>query len=227
MQVSKSKRNRFIVVALVIVIVVIAAVAYLSAGTTATTMTVAQAADAAAHGKKVKVEGAVVDNSFTIDGDTLTFQIVDADTTQPRLTVVYDKGVSSTFGNGVTAICTGTIDSGGTLRASELITKCPSKYESSNEALSVSRLLSYGTGIVDKPVKITGTVAANSMGDVNSVTRFVLADAGDPASTVGVKFSGAIPDGVADGTKLVLTGSLGSDGRFTATDFALDSESKG
>ena len=81
---SKSKRNRFIVVALVIVIVVIAAVAYLSAGTTATTMTVAQAADASAHGKKVKVEGAVVDNSFAIDGDTLTFQIVDANTAQPR-----------------------------------------------------------------------------------------------------------------------------------------------
>ena len=35
----------------------------------------------------------------------------------------------ATFGAGVVAICTGTVD-GKTLEASEMVTKCPSKYES-------------------------------------------------------------------------------------------------
>lgn len=221
---SASKRNRFIVVAGIIVIVVIAAVAYLSAGSTATSMTVAQAADAGAHGKKVKVEGNVVDNSFTIDGDTLTFCIADSgdQAQKTQLEVVYDKGVAATFGNGVTAICTGTVDSNGVLKASELVTKCPSKYETSTEALTVSRLLGYSAEINDKTVKVQGVLTPGTLGDVNASTRFVLMDASDPNVHIDVVYSGAIPDNVVDGSSLVLTGSLGADGKFKTSNLALE-----
>jgi len=37
-----------------------------------------------------------------------------------------------------------------------------------------------------------------------------------------VVFEGALSDGIADGSAVVLTGSLGADGKFAATDVALE-----
>ena len=220
---SSSKRNRFIIVAGIIVIVVVAAAAFLSAGTTATVMTVEQAASPSAQGKRVQVEGAVVDNSYAIDGDTLTFSIVDEKNGSgvPELRVLYDKGVAATFGNGVIAICTGTIDDQGVLQASELVTKCPSKYETSTDALTVSQLLGYGESIIDKPVKVAGVVSEAGVADVSEATR--LAIVGEDGTLLEVAYAGAIPDEVTGQSAVILTGSLGDDGRFAATDLALES----
>ena len=44
------------------------------------------------------------------------------------------------------------------LNASELVTKCPSKYENATNALTVSQLTGYGDEVVDKPVKVAGAV---------------------------------------------------------------------
>ncbi len=220
---SSSKRSRFIVVAGIIVIVIIAATAFLSAGTTATVMTVEQAASPAAQGKRVQVEGTVVDNSFAIDGDTLTFAIMDekSESGAPELRVLYDKGVAATFGNGVIAICTGIVDDQGVLQASELVTKCPSKYETSTDALTVSRLMGYGANIIDKPVKVTGAISDSGIADVSASSRFALVD--EDGTLLEVVYTGAIPDGVAEQSMVVMTGSLGADGRFTATDLAIES----
>ena len=78
------------------------------------------------------------------------------------LRVKYEGGVAATFGNDVTAICTGKVGADGVLHATELVTKCPSKYENSSNALGVAQLAEYGDSVLDKPVKVTGTVKAVS-----------------------------------------------------------------
>ena len=47
--------------------------------------------------------------------------------------MIYQGAASSTFGDDVTAICTGRVGDDGVLRCSELVTKCPSKYEGAGD----------------------------------------------------------------------------------------------
>ena len=94
--------------------------------------------------------------------------------------------LSATFGNDVVAICTGKIDDQGVLRCSELVTKCPSKYENASEALDIARLLEYGEGVYDKPVKVAGIVKAGTLVSVGK----------GRASSVGIaRVSGIRPGG--------------------------------
>ena len=124
---ASSQKKRFIAVGGIVAIVIIAMLAFFSANTAVKVMTVAEASEANAIGQRVEVTGNVVNNSFDIQGDILTFRISDPDDPGHDLGVSYDQGVSATFGNGVTAICTGTIQDDGVLKCSELVTKCPSK----------------------------------------------------------------------------------------------------
>ena len=216
---AKAKRRLAVVLGIIAVVVVV--LAAFGAGTSAKTTTVAQAAKGSAGSGKIQVTGTVVDNSYTIDGDVLTFSMYDPDDDQSvQLKVRYDKGVSATFGNGVQAICTGRMGSDGVLECSELVTKCPSKYESATDALSVARLVAYGSDVVDKPIKVTGNVQAGTLASAGNDVRLVIEDA-DGASSMPVAYDGALPDDVTDGTALVLTGSLDSAGTFQATDVAL------
>ncbi len=136
------------------------------------------------------------------------------------LSVRYEGGVSATFGNDVTAICTGKIADDGVLHATELVTKCPSKYENASSALSISDLLGYGDSVVGKTVKVAGSVKG-SLKAAGSAERFVLADA-NSAQSISVSFDGALSDEIAEGSSLVVTGSLNADGTFAATDVALE-----
>ena len=92
---------------------------------------------------------------------------------------------------------------------------------SASSALSVSRLLEYGDEVVDKPVKVSGTVQAGSLKAAGEGDRFVLADP-DSGKTLPVAFDGALSDEIAEGSSLVVTGSLSADGKFAATDVALE-----
>ena len=51
----------------------------------------------------------------------------------------------ATFGDGVVAIVTGKLDDDGTITATDMITKCPSKYESATGATPVADLIAGGT----------------------------------------------------------------------------------
>jgi cytochrome c-type biogenesis protein CcmE len=215
----------------VVVIVVLAILAVVN-GTASKSVTVAQAVSGAYSGTKVQVTGKVVDNSYSIDGNVLSFSIYDdgaeaaddAQGAQPggrsQLKVIYDKGISATFGNQVEAICTGVINDDGVLVCTELVTKCPSKYENSTDSLSVSQLWSYGESIVDKPVRVSGVLQAGTLKPVGQEDRFVLAGQ-EGGQDLPVAYEGALFDEVRDGTELVITGSLNSSGRFVATDVAL------
>ena len=220
---ASTQKQRFIVVGGIVVIVIVAMLAFFSANTAVKVMTVAEAATADAVGQRVEVTGNVVNNSFDINGDILTFRIADPDDPGHDLSVSYDQGVAATFGNGVTAICTGTIQDDGVLKCSELVTKCPSKYETATDALTVERLSGYGDQILDKTVKVKGVLQPGSLKDATADARFAIADADDTVGAVlPVKYQGALSDEVVEGAVVVLLGSLNADGAFNATEVALE-----
>ena len=219
----KTKR-RLVVVTGVIVVVLAIVLAVVGSGGAAKTVSVADALSGSYDSDRIQVSGNVVDNSFATEDNVLTFDIYDpeGDASQ-TLRVRYEGAASSTFGNGVTAICTGKLSTsnGVELVASELVTKCPSKYESATDALTVARLTEYGESIVDTTVKLAGTVVEGTLTAAGTgEPRFMVADAGDASVRVPVEFDGALPESIVDGTSVVITGSLSDAGSFVATDVA-------
>ena len=215
-------KKRMIAVSGVIVIVLILVLAFVGGNTAATTMSIAEAAENPQAGQKVQVSGNVVQDSFSTSNDVLTFKIYDPEgDPATQLEVRYDVAASSTFGNYVTAICTGKINDAGVLECSELVTKCPSKYENADSALTVEQLLGYGESVYGNVVKVAGSVGAGSLKAAGQGDRFILVDA-ETGDSMPVVFEGALSDGIADGSAVVLTGSLGADGKFAATDVALE-----
>ena len=215
-------KKRMIAVSGVIIIVLILVLAFVGGNTAATTMSIAEAAENPQAGQKVQVSGNVVQDSFSTSNDVLTFKIYDPEgDPATQLEVRYDGAASSTFGNDVTAICTGTINDAGVLECSELVTKCPSKYENADSALTVEQLLGYGESVYGKVVKVAGSVGAGSLKAAGQGDRFILVDT-EAGDSVPVVFEGALSDEVAEGSTVVLTGSLGDDGKFAATDVALE-----
>ena len=218
---AKTKR-RMVVVTGIIVVVLIVVLAVVGGSTAAKSISVAQAADGSHANERVQVSGNVVEDSFSTTGNMLTFALYDPDgDPSVHLSVSYEGGVAATFGNDVTAICTGKIDEDGVLHATELVTKCPSKYENATDALSVSSLLDYGESVYEKPVKVAGTVKEGSLKAAGQGDRFILVDASDGIE-MAVLFDGALSDEIKDGSSLVLTGSLNSDSKCSATDVALE-----
>ena len=215
-------KKRMIAVSGVIVIVLILVLAFVGGNTAATTMSSAEAAENPQAGQKVQVSGNVVQDSFSTSNDVLTFKIYDPEgDPATQLEVRYDGAASSTFGNDVTAICTGKINDAGVLECSELVTKCPSKYENADSALTVEQLLGYGESVYGNVVKVAGSVGAGSLKAAGQSDRFILVDA-ETGDSMPVVFEGALSDGIADGSAVVLTGSLGADGKFAAADVALE-----
>ena len=215
---TKTKRRLIVVTGVIVVVLAI-----VLAGA-AKTISVAEALSGSYDSDRIQVSGNVVDNSFATEDNVLTFDIFDPEGDESQtLRVRYEGAASSTFGNGVTAICTGRLSTsnGVELVASELVTKCPSKYESATDALTVSRMLEYGDSIVDTTVKLTGTVVEGTLTAAGSgEPRFMLADGADASVQVPIEFDGALPDGIVDGTSVVITGSLSASGSFVATDVA-------
>lgn len=220
---SKTKR-RAIAVTGVIIIVLVVVLAVVGSQGSARTVSVAQAASGEAGNAKIQVSGNVVQDSFSVNDNVLTFAIYDPDGDQSQqLRVSYDGGVSATFGNDVTAICTGKIGDDGVLNCTELVTKCPSKYENRTDALPVGQLLGYGDDIYGKTLKVQGTVAQGSLRPAGEGDRFVLADP-DTGEELPILFDGALPDGVEEGSTVVVTGDLTEAKAFDATDVAIASE---
>ncbi len=216
---NKAAKKRLTLAGLVIVAVALVLFAVLGSGSAAAALSVEQAASGDYDGKKVQVSGAVVQDSYTNEGSVAVFKIAD-DGGAAQLTVRYSGAMPSTFGNGVTAICTGTL-SGDTLTCSELATKCPSKYESAEGAVTVSTLLASAGAYEGVEVKLAGYVTEGSIAGVDAAVRFTVNSQG---SSVDVAFAGALPDGMEDGSAVVVSGSLAQGGAlFEATDVALDS----
>ncbi|AJC12500.1 cytochrome C biogenesis protein [Berryella intestinalis] len=220
---SKMKR-RMVAVTGVIVIVVVVVLAVVGGTSSAKTVSVADAASGSFGDRKIQVSGTVVENSFSVKDNTLVFSVYDKEadpSASTQLRVRYEGGVSSTFGNDVVAICTGKIDADGVLQCSELVTKCPSKYENSTDSLSVSRLMGYADSVRNKPVKVAGQMKEGTLGVAGGDRRFVVVDP-DTGDEMPVKYDGALSDETTEGSSLILTGSINDQDVFVATEVALE-----
>ncbi len=217
-------KRRLVAVTGVIAVVAIVVLAVIASSTGYKTLSVAEALDPSQRDARVQISGTVVDDSFSIEGNILNFTIFDPEGNYAeQLAVLFDGGVSATFGNGVTAICTGRINSEGVLICSELVTKCPSKYENATDALGVSQLLGYDASVQGKPVKVIGLVKPGSLSGVDEDVRLILLDEGT-GEELPVVFNGALPDTIGDNSALVVTGALQSSGQLLATDVAQEGE---
>lgn len=214
-------KKRLVAVSGIIVIVMVVVLAFAGGGTAAKTMSVAEAVENPQAGQKVQVTGNVVPDSFSTSDSVLSFDIYDpAGEADKQLAVRYDGAAAPTFGNDVTAICTGKIGEDGVLACSELVTKCPSKYENAESALSVDRLLEYGDSITGKVVKVSGPVVEGTLAPAGQGERFAIA--GDAGSRLSVAYDGPLSDDVKEGAPVVLTGAVDGEGVFAATDVALE-----
>lgn len=229
---NKRARMRLIGVTAVILIAIIAVVVISGNTSGAYSSTVAAVTkDPSLVGKRVKVGGAVVPASWDKQSNPMKFVIKDEKDSAgsgPTVKVVYTGGVPSTFGDGVVAIVTGELSADGTtINATEMITKCPSKYESAEGALPVADLVKSGASMYGKTVKATGFVKKGSLGAANDDPRFVVvATVEGTGESIPVSFTGVLPSGMQDGSQVVLTGALESDGAFVATDVAMEQSQK-
>jgi len=228
---NKRARMRLIGVTGVIVIAIIAVVVISGNTTGAYSSTVADVTkDPELVGKRVKVSGAVVPASWDKQSNPMKFVIKDEKDsagTGATVKVIYTGGVPSTFGDGVVAIVTGELAADGTIKATEMITKCPSKYESAEGALPVGDLVKSGASMFGKTVKATGYVKKGSLGAANDDPRFVVvANADGTGDSVPVSYTAVLPSGMQEGSQVVLTGALESDGVFVATDVAMEQSQK-
>lgn len=98
-------------------------------------MTVTELADSpeAAAGEQVRAGGNVVFGSIERGeiGEAVRFEMTDGTSSMP---VIYDGVVPDIFADHAEVIVTGTIRPDGVFEATELLTKCPSRFESADEA---------------------------------------------------------------------------------------------
>jgi len=229
--VNKRARNRLIGVTAIVLLAIIAIFASIGGrGGTAYYKSVKEAAsDAALQGQRIKVGGAVVAGSWDKKSNPMRFTIRDEKDTAgsgPTVKVVYNGAVPSTFGDGVTAIVTGELSADGAIAADEMITKCPSKYESATGALPLADLVGRGEELTGKTVKATGYVKAGTIAPPGGGARFIVTAETAGGKEVAVVFEGALPSGMTDGSQVVLTGALEADGNFVATNVALEQGQK-
>ncbi len=173
---NKRARTRLIGVTAVILIAIAAVVLLTGNKQGAVYSTVPKVTeDASLIGKRVKVGGTVVEGSWDKKSNPMVFVVRDeADKTGsgPTIKVIYTGAAPSTFGDGVVAIVTGVLEDGQTLKATEMITKCPSKYESAQGAIPVADLLLKGEEVYGKPVRATGYVKAGTIADAGGRRPF-------------------------------------------------------
>ncbi|MDT8434269.1 MAG: cytochrome c maturation protein CcmE [Anaerosomatales bacterium] len=219
---NKRARMRLIGVTAIIAISVVAIVVGVGAGDGSYSRNVSDVVvDQELVGERVRVTGTVIPGSWDKKSSPMRFDIRDeGESSGPQISVVYNGGVPSTFGDEVTAIITGVINTDGVLESEDMITKCPSKYESATGALTIADLLSEGDDVIGNSVRLTGFVVDGSIQPPGGETRFTIVDErGDPS--LDVFYDGALPEGMVDGSQVVLGGLLDEQGVFDAVSVSM------
>jgi cytochrome c-type biogenesis protein CcmE len=214
-------RNRLIGVTVIILGIAAAVFFGSGAGTGAYTKTVDEAVgDASLVGQRVKVSGSVIAGSWDKKTNPMKFRIrTEGKTSGPELAIVYTGAAPNTFGNDTVAIVTGTLEPGGSMKADDMITKCPSKYSSGTGAISVTDLLKAQAKA--QPVQVVGYLKAKSLDlEGKGAERFILTSTPTGGDELRVQFAGSMPAGTADGVQLVVGGEYDSTGVVAASSVA-------
>jgi cytochrome c-type biogenesis protein CcmE len=173
------------------------------------------------------VQGPVLKGSWKPGAKPFVFSIADEkDPNAEGLKVIWDRPVPSAFGDGTTAIVTGIVGEDGSVTAKTLITQCPSKYASATGALSVADLLKGNMENASATFHVTGYVVTGTIQPAGTAARFSIGTTTKGEESVAVAYDGALPQGMVEGSKVVISGSLGDDGVFLATDVAIDEAEK-
>lgn len=216
---NKKAKRRLVVTGGIIAVAMLLIAAIAGAGGSAASASVGDVASGSYSGKKVQVTGVVVPDSIESDGARVTFEIAPEDesgSTNPsvRLRVGYEGALPATFGAGVIAICTGDVDYPAFLNCTEMVTKCPSKYESAEGALTVKGLLDQADEMLFEDTKVCGYVEGD-VNDASSAVRFTIESQG---AVLPVAYDGGLDEQIVDGVAVVVSGHLDSDGNFIATE---------
>ena len=124
-------RKRFVIAALIVVAAVGALIYIGVRGSSMYYMTLAELKAHAdtVYGDKIRLGATVVDGSIQSSADGVTrFVVTDGTNTLP---VSYGGGLPDTFEDGADVVLQGRLAPSGTFEASSLLTKCPSKYKTS------------------------------------------------------------------------------------------------
>lgn len=125
-------RRRLLIAMVVVVVAFSAGVVWLVRAQGAYYRQVGQLANAGLDGKTVKVGGMVVPGSVEEDGAGRSFTLADLTGGTDTVSVRYGGMLPDTFGPEVDVVVLGLYDAAtGLIEATELQTKCPSKYEAS------------------------------------------------------------------------------------------------
>ena len=212
---NKKAKRRLVVTGGIVAIAMLVIVAIAGSGGAASSLTVADLLSGDYAGKKVQVTGSVVDDSIETDGTAVRFAITpeEGDGSE-TVDVVYEGALPATFGSGVVAICTGTVDDSHVLKCTEMVTKCPSKYESAEGSLTVRGLIDQADTMMFEDTKVCGYIQGE-VNDASADYRFVIESQG---ATLKVVYDGGLDEQVADGVAVVVSGHLDYDGIFVATE---------
>ena len=217
---NKRARNRLIgVTAIILILAAVLLVTILPSGAAYTSVVKQIATDSKLVGSRVKVTGTVVPGSWDKKTNPMVFKIrAEGSTSGPEVAVVYDGSAPNTFGNDTVAILTGTVDKLGSIKANEMLTKCPSKYETKSDAASIADALAAPS---DTPIRVAGFLKPGSLAAASATDRFVLSTKADgTGASFPVSFANSMPAGTKDGVEMVVFGKLEA-GVFVATDVAI------
>ena len=217
---NKRARNRLIgVTAIILILAAVVLVTVLPSGAASSSAVKDIATNSALVGTRVKVTGVVVSGSWDKKTNPMVFKIrAEGSTSGPEVQVIYDGSAPNTFGNDTAAILTGTVDKLGVVKANDMLTRCPSKYQTKSDAATVAAVLASPP---DSPIRVTGFLKAGTLKDASAADRFTLAAAADgTGASVPVAFAGSMPAGTKDGVEVVVFGKLET-GVFVATEVAL------
>jgi cytochrome c-type biogenesis protein CcmE len=217
---NKRARNRLIgVTAIIFILAAVVLVTVLPSGAANSTEVRDIASNSALVGTRVKVTGTVVAGSWDKKTNPMVFKIRgEGSTSGPEVQVVYDGSAPNTFGDDTVAILTGTVDKLGEVKANDMLTKCPSKYQTTSDAATIAAVLAAPAG---SPIRVAGFLKPGTLKDASAADRFTLSTAANgTGASMQVSFSGAMPAGTKDGANLVAFGKLVS-GVFVATEVAI------
>ncbi len=219
---NKRARNRLIGVTAIILVIAVAGFLTLTNSGETNKKPSELLADKSLIGQRLKVAGTVVDDSWNGKANPMLFSVRDDDKTDgPELKVSYGGVVPSSFGNKTKAILTGTLSKDGVFEATDMLTQCPSKYQSGATAESVSMLLSQGQTVAGKPMKVLGYMSTDLENGV-----FTLQESSAGGKTIQVSFSGPTKSDMKLGATVEVGGELGKDGVFNAAEVTLVTPAK-
>jgi cytochrome c-type biogenesis protein CcmE len=216
---KRRQRKRLVIATVAIAAALVSLLAYFGSIGSSRAVALAAAASGQFNGQRVQVSGTVVADSFSNSGGTVNFALGDDETgdQEIRLEVEYQGQLAATFGTGTDAVCTGRIDENGVLQATELISKCPSKYESAEAAVTVGYLNEHAARLVNQEIRLAGYIKAETLAATADELHFVLYS---QDGEVSVRLKGALAEAVQNTEAVVLSGALDSQGVFLATDVA-------